>query len=288
MVEEFTEIAHRGYMSINPENTVSAVENIVNSDKFSEPDMIEIDVQPTSDGEIVVFHDEKLDSRSPLPIANDSGHVWDHTYEELKDDKLFGTEKEIPRLHDILEALPDNMDVNIELKDIDSEKIQFNWYKNRGSLGVKLTEEKLAENKKIWMPFVKKVISESEKFENDIILSSFFEGAISAAREIDPDIPVAFLFWNSIEEGLEVVERHDCEFLHPPIDMILSSHFFSQKVFTDKEFKEIDIVERAHSNGRKVNVWTVKNWLQVSEMEKADVDGLITNFPLELLEEDKN
>jgi len=288
MSQEINEIAHRGYKSINPENTVSAVENIVNSDNFSEPDMIEIDVQPTSDDVIVVFHDEKLDNRGSLSLTEDHGHTWDHSYDDLKDDEILDTGEKIPRLKDIMDAVPDNITVVIELKEVNSEEIRFDWYGDKKFLGRKLSENELSRNKEIWKPFVKDVIEESEDFENNVILCSFFEGAIAAAREIDDDVPVAFLFWNSIEEGLEVTERHDCEYVHPPIDMILGTRFFNQKVLTDNDFEEIDIVGRSHSEGREVNVWTIENWLQVSEMKKAGVDGLITNYPLDVLEQDKS
>jgi len=283
MSKDIEEIAHRGYMSVNPENTISAIRNIINTDKYDEPDMIELDVQPSADNKIVVFHDEKLNNRDSITLTNDTGYIWEHKYEELKKDKILDTKEGIPQLKDILEETPDEISVNIELKDIDSEKISFNWYKDHKSLGKKLDEEKLAENKEIWKPFVEKVIAQSKQFENRIIISSFFEGAIAAAREIDSDIPLAFILYDSIEDGLEILEKYDCEYAHPPVDMILGTLFFNQQIYSTKEFKEIDIVDKCHSNGRKVNVWAIDNWLQVKEMKKAEVDGLITNYPIDIL-----
>lgn len=49
-------IAHRGYCSIAPENTIEAFRRAVDVGA----DMIELDVQLTKDGYIVVFHDLDL------------------------------------------------------------------------------------------------------------------------------------------------------------------------------------------------------------------------------------
>lgn len=46
--ENLTEIAHRSYAGVYPENTGKAVEKAVSGD--ARPDMIEIDVQPCKGG----------------------------------------------------------------------------------------------------------------------------------------------------------------------------------------------------------------------------------------------
>jgi glycerophosphoryl diester phosphodiesterase len=61
-------IAHRGASAYAPENTVAACELAVQMGA----DMIELDVQRTSDGELVVFHDEtteRWDGRKRLASA---------------------------------------------------------------------------------------------------------------------------------------------------------------------------------------------------------------------------
>ena len=50
-------IAHRGFSSRYPENTIPAIRAAIRLGV----DMVEIDVQQTRDGELVVFHDYRLD-----------------------------------------------------------------------------------------------------------------------------------------------------------------------------------------------------------------------------------
>jgi glycerophosphoryl diester phosphodiesterase len=68
-------IAHRGAAAFAPENTLSSVERAIEDGA----DWVEIDVQETADGEVVLLHDSdfmKL-ARSPLKI-------WDGTIEEVR------------------------------------------------------------------------------------------------------------------------------------------------------------------------------------------------------------
>lgn len=66
--------AHRGASSYAPENTISSfdlgIKMLANG--------IELDLQKTKDGKIVIFHDDVLDNKS-----NCKGKIEDYTYEEL-------------------------------------------------------------------------------------------------------------------------------------------------------------------------------------------------------------
>ena len=59
--------AHRGASGYAPENTMEAFSEAVRR----KADGIELDVQLTKDGEIVVIHDEKLER-----VSNGTGWVW--------------------------------------------------------------------------------------------------------------------------------------------------------------------------------------------------------------------
>lgn len=280
-MKQVKEIAHRSYAGIYPENTVLAAERAVNGHKNDRPDMIEIDVQPCRGEGIAVFHDEKLRKRGELGLTDKEGVIWKKECGGVFGAEVLESGEEIPRLEKFLDAVPEEVAVNIELKDIDSEKVEFRWEEGDLPLGEKLDPEILERNREIWKPFVKKVLEVAEKFENQILISSFFEGAIAATNEADSEVDTAFLFWNSIEEGLEVVNKYECEALHPPVDMVSRSSYFNQEVYTQGGFEDIDIVEWAHSRGKNVNVWTIEDWHQAQEMRKAGVDGLITNYPLD-------
>lgn len=67
--------AHRGYSGFYPENTMLAFQKAWETGS----DGIELDVQLTKDGELVVIHDETLDR-----TTDHTGRVCDYTLEELK------------------------------------------------------------------------------------------------------------------------------------------------------------------------------------------------------------
>ena len=80
--------AHRGASGYAPENTMEAFSEAVRR----KADGIELDVQLTKDGEIVVIHDEKLDR-----VSNGTGWVKDYTLKEVyelmkKEDMLVNVE----------------------------------------------------------------------------------------------------------------------------------------------------------------------------------------------------
>ena len=65
---------HRGASGYAPENTMAAFEKAVELGA----DGIELDVQLTKDGELVVIHDETIDR-----VSDGSGWVKDYTYAKL-------------------------------------------------------------------------------------------------------------------------------------------------------------------------------------------------------------
>lgn len=112
--------AHRGYSSVFPENTMAAFEGALHLGV----DYIEMDVQMTKDGRIVVFHDDKL-----LRITGCEGTVSDYTYEELSEmdaGKWFSDAyagERIPELKQVFQLLRDfEVKLYLELKDIGAAK----------------------------------------------------------------------------------------------------------------------------------------------------------------------
>lgn len=67
--------AHRGFSGKYPENTMLAFRKALECGA----DGIEMDVQLTKDGELVVIHDERVDR-----TTNGTGNVRDYTLEELQ------------------------------------------------------------------------------------------------------------------------------------------------------------------------------------------------------------
>jgi glycerophosphoryl diester phosphodiesterase len=93
-------IAHRGASSYKPENTLIAFQKAIDL----QVDGIELDVHLSSDGEIMVIHDETIDRTSKR-----KGFVKNYTSLQLK--KL-----EIPTLIEALDVVNRKCFINIELK----------------------------------------------------------------------------------------------------------------------------------------------------------------------------
>lgn len=106
-------IAHRGAAGTAPENTLAAVARAIED----RADMVEVDVQETADGEVVVFHD-----RDFMKLAGVPTKLWEATYAQLQDIDIgshfgadYGNER-VPKLADVLSLCKGKCGVNIELK----------------------------------------------------------------------------------------------------------------------------------------------------------------------------
>lgn len=106
-------IAHRGYSTKCPENTLVAFKAAMDVGV----QMIELDVMLSKDRKVVVIHDATLER-----TTNGSGSVGDYTLAELKRldagswfDPLF-TDERLPTLEEVLGILNGRTALNIEIK----------------------------------------------------------------------------------------------------------------------------------------------------------------------------
>lgn len=162
-------LAHRGYKSSYPENTMKA---FLESEKAG-ADGLELDVQMTKDGELVVIHDEKVDR-----TTDGIGMVKDYSLMELRKLNAAFLHKDIaaepvPMLEEVLEWLAEtDLICNIELKN--------------SIVPYKGMEEKVIS-----------MISDYNLADR-IIISSFNHYSIVYSYRLAPDIEIAPL----LSEGL--------------------------------------------------------------------------------------
>lgn len=107
--------AHRGCSQRYPENTLLAFEKAANLKGLTG---IELDIQMTRDGEMVVIHDERVDR-----TTEGIGFVRDHTLAELKKLHIYADVnpvQQIPTIEEVLDLLEpimkSGLKLNIELK----------------------------------------------------------------------------------------------------------------------------------------------------------------------------
>ena len=113
--------AHRGNSGFFPENTMYAFKKSLDLDICG----IELDVQKTKDGILVVHHDETLGR-----VFDGKGYIKKLTFDQLVDSNLNNDELisrddcKIPTLEEVLELIkPTNLTINIEIKMLDDDTI---------------------------------------------------------------------------------------------------------------------------------------------------------------------
>ena len=182
MDQEKTKVwAHRGASGYAPENTLDAFRKAVEMGA----DGIELDVQMTKDGELVVIHDETIDR-----VSNGKGWVKDYTYEELKKfnfnkTHLEYTKEEIPTLEQVyLLIKPTNLTINVEIK--------------TGIVFYPGIEGRVLE------------LTERLGMKERVIYSSFNHYTIRKIKELDPQAKTGMLY----EDGIIDAVDYACEKYH--------------------------------------------------------------------------
>lgn len=108
--------AHRGCSQRYPENTLLAFEKAAAIKNLTG---IELDIQLTSDGELVVIHDERVER-----TTNGIGFVREHTFTELRKLRIDAGSNDpvqiVPTMEEVLDLLEKQLrtglKLNIELK----------------------------------------------------------------------------------------------------------------------------------------------------------------------------
>ena len=106
-------VAHRADWRNYPENSLEAIQSAIDMGV----DMLEIDVQRTQDGVLILMHDQKLDR-----TTTGQGNIAETTWEEisklnLKDHKGEVTSYKVPKLEDALLLCKDRIMINLDKAD---------------------------------------------------------------------------------------------------------------------------------------------------------------------------
>ena len=177
---------HRGASGYVPENTLPAFMKAFEMGA----DGIELDVQLTKDGEMVVIHDETVDR-----VSDGKGFVKDYTLRELKRLDVsrvmpdYGTVR-IPTLSEVLEELrPKNIEINIELK--------------TGLIFYPGLEQKVID-----------LVSDLQMIDR-IWCSSFNHETVCRIKKICPQMRCGFLITDIMMDVADYTKRYGMDALHP-------------------------------------------------------------------------
>ena len=156
-------MAHRGASTEAPENTMAAFQKAIDD----MADYIELDVQLTNNGEVIVMHDSNA-YRTTGVDAN----IVNMTYKEVKtldagswfSDEYVG--ENVPSLKEVLELTQGKIKLNIELKPADN--------------GTALAKNTVR-------------IIEKYNMVNDCVITSFSESALKAVKTYNQEIKVGYI-----------------------------------------------------------------------------------------------
>ena len=227
--------AHRGASGHAPENTMPAFELAYQLGA----DGIELDVQLTKDGALVVIHDERIDR-----VSDGTGYVRDYTLEEIRTFNMnrqfpaYGR-VQIPTLSEVYDFVKNtDMVLNLELKN------SVIFYEELEEKALRLAEEKgLADR---------------------IIYSSFNHYSMRKIQRLLPKARTAFLYSDGFIDIGEYAKRYGAYAVHPSIG--------------NMRYPGNDIVKSCHEKNIRVNVWTVNEEADFERMRALGVDAVITNY----------
>jgi glycerophosphoryl diester phosphodiesterase len=168
-------VAHRADWRNFPENSLEAIQSSIDMGV----DMLEIDVQRTKDGVLMLMHDHNLDR-----MTNGSGNIAETTWEEisklnLKDHQGNLTEYKVPTLEQALLLCKDRIMINLDKADRYFDEVfallektgTTNLIVMKGGQPANEVREKFGKylDKVIYMPVVTINNEESEKAIHDFL-----------------------------------------------------------------------------------------------------------------------
>ena len=249
--KDFKIIAHKGAAGTAPENTIASFQAALDIGV----DMIELDVRQTKDEEIIVFHDQYLDR-----TTNGAGNVHEYTLEQLKQldaGSWFSSEfsgQKIPTLKEVLDLVNGRCQVLIEIKHME--------HPHYHDFSDKLVDIiRLEENGFDWVllqSYEDKYLEEAQIYDDRIQINKMLIGEDSTPL-------LAFYIETKLRLG-HGDSNENLKTLNPEFSTLSPRRIF-----------------RMHSRGFKVFTYSVNSREEMIKMLNMGVDGIITDFPSELV-----
>ncbi|OCA82153.1 glycerophosphodiester phosphodiesterase [Pseudobacillus wudalianchiensis] len=231
-------VAHRGASGYTPENTIAAFDKAVEM----KADYIEIDVQRSKDGKLVIIHDTTVDR-----TTDGTGRVKDLTYEQLSalDAGSFKGEQfkgeKIPTFEEVLDRYRGKIGILIELKSPELYP------------GIEESIAQQLKKRNLDRPQNEKIIIQSFNFESmkkmDALLPKVPIGVLTSSKS------------HTTEQALKDFSAY-ADYFNPSYGIVTK-----------------DLVNDVHSLGMKISSWTVRSQEAADFLFSMDVDAIITDYP---------
>jgi glycerophosphoryl diester phosphodiesterase len=193
--------AHRGSSYRAPQNTISAFVAAIED----RADYIELDVQETRDGVVVVLHDANL-----LHVGGVDRNIWDLNYSELQEIAVgssFSPEfagERVPTLEEAIDVTKGKIKLNIELK-------IYGHQKHLEEEVVRLVEEK--------------------GIEDHCVITSLDYNALKEVRRLNPDLKIGMIITYLIGE----YSKLDVDFYSVEPNLVITKNFMLDAHADNKE-----------------------------------------------------
>ncbi|SDN72056.1 glycerophosphodiester phosphodiesterase family protein [Vreelandella arcis] len=272
-LEEFQVIAHRGASGHAPESTMAAFEMAHEWNV----DYLELDAQLSSDGEVVVFHDDTIDRTS-----DGEGAINDYTLEELKalDTGTWFNE-----------ANPDSASDDFAGAQMLTLDELFEHFGHDARYYIETKSPQL--NPGLEEALVEK-LEEHDMIENGrVLVQSFEQDSLLKVQELNDDVPLIQLVWYypSEEDNSKLVEWTD---VTPGPSEITDEDFQAvadyavgigtNYIYDGRQVIDADFISQAQENGLPVHVYTINETEEMERLMDMGANGLFTNYPDRLLE----
>jgi glycerophosphoryl diester phosphodiesterase len=228
-------IAHRGDSAHAPENTLAAFQMAHRKGA----DAIEFDVKLSSDGIVLVIHDQTVDRTTDG--HGDVRHMSMAALRELDAGVRFEGKfpgERIPTLEEVFETIGNQLHMNVELT---------NYATPGDALVMKVIE-----------------LVRKHNLQKKVLFSSFFLRNLRMAQAILPEVPCGLL----AQRGLLGYPARTWGWRRGLY--ALNPHFSSVKG---------GMVSRLHASGKRIHVWPVNAKSDMEYLLSMGVDGIITDDP---------
>ncbi|MBA2682031.1 MAG: glycerophosphodiester phosphodiesterase [Ktedonobacteraceae bacterium] len=241
-------VAHRGGAALAPENTLAAFRNALSLPV----DVIELDVQMSRDGRLIVFHDNTVEKRT-----DGQGNILDLDFAYLRGLNAaahfpggWSEPLQIPTLREVLDLAKGHVQVYIEIKPSQRDKVHGRY----PGIAEAVVDEVRAAG-----------------MLDQVLIISFDWLILPLVKTLEPALPLGALVsedtWDpwaesAIDTLAEQASDLGCTWINMDCDL-----------FTDA----MPVVMHAH--GLKLGLWTVDSETELLRFARAGVDSLTANRP---------
>lgn len=264
MSEQIEVQGHRGYRGMLPENTLPAFDAAIKAGA----DVLELDCLLTSDGSVVIYHDFHIDpqlvcyangKKAPASLIHSLTLAQVKELDCGKSNPAFPTQQALPGT-----SIPTLQELFTLIKTSSTphaQKVRLNLEIKRDPLHPYYTANPTLTAKTL-IDLVR-----ANQMQERVYYSSFDKESLEAVRQIDSTARTAFLKEDSLDSMIETASLLQVEIVSPEYILIPNAQY----------------VHRLKALGFKVIVWTVNDPQQWQELIAMGVDGIITDFPQELI-----